>query len=472
MLDLLVQLVDKSLVLAEGQGGEMRYRLLETLRQYAEEELRGAGEEAVLRRRHCEWFLDLAERAELELVGPEQTAWLERLEREHDNLRGALRWAVEHREAETGLRLGAALWRFWWVHGHLSEGQRWLEAALSQDAGASPIARAKALNAAGNLAIARGEYEPARAFHEESLALWRGLGNKRGIATSLYYLGRVTRSQGDYAAARALTEESLVLRRALNDRWGMAVSLNMLGELARAQGDYAAARPPYEEGLGLFRAVGDKRGVAIATHNLGIVAREQGDHERAAALHHEALALFRELGDKEQIVCSLIKLAHLALIQGDSERAARLSGAVDAQREAIGAALLPDERADHVETVSAVRSKQAEAAFSAAWAAGRAMSPDQAIDYALGTDPAASIVRVEPSAARRSDLLTPREREVAGLVARGLTNRQIAEALVVSQRTAEWHVANLIGKLGLETKAQLAIWAHEHGLATADRAGD
>ena len=464
VLDLLAQLVDKSLVLAEGQDGQMRYRLLETLRQYAEEELRGAGEEAVLRGRHGEWFLDLAERAELGLVGPEQTAWLERLEREHDNLRGALRWAVEHREAETGLRLGAGLWRFWWVHGHLSEGQRWLEAALSQAAGASPIARAKALNAAGNLAMVRGEYEPARAFHEESLALWRGLGDRGGIATALYYLARVVLAQGDYAAARAPAEESLALRRALNDRWGMAVSLNFLGEVARAQGDYAAAGPPYEEGLELFRAVGDTRGVAIATHNLGIVAREQGDHERAAALHHVALALFRELGDKEQIACSLIKLAHLALLQGDSERAARLSGAVDAQREAIGAALLPDERADHVQTVSTVRSKQGEAAFSAAWAAGRAMSPDQAIDYALGTDPAASIVRVEPSARRRPDLLTPREAEVAALVAQGRTNRQIAERLVISERTADNHVTNILNRLGLDNRAQVAVWAAEHGL--------
>jgi predicted ATPase len=147
VLDLLAQLVRKSLVLAEDQDNEMCYRFLETIRQYAEEELRGAGEEAVLRGRHCAWFLDLVERAELELVGLEQTAWLERLEREHDNLRGALRWAVERGEAEMGPRLGAVLWRFWWVHGRLSEGQRWLEAALSQDAGALPIARAKALKA-------------------------------------------------------------------------------------------------------------------------------------------------------------------------------------------------------------------------------------------------------------------------------------------------------------------------------------
>jgi DNA-binding NarL/FixJ family response regulator len=157
-------------------------------------------------------------------------------------------------------------------------------------------------------------------------------------------------------------------------------------------------------------------------------------------------------------------LAHLALLQGDSERAARLSGAVDAQREAIGAALLPDERADHVQTVSTVRFLQGDAAFAAAWAAGRAMSPGQAIDYALGTARPASIVRIEPPAPRRPDLLTPRERDVAILVARGRTNRQIAEALVVSERTVEWHVANLLGKLGLETKAQLAVWAHEHGL--------
>jgi non-specific serine/threonine protein kinase len=321
VLDLLAQLVGKSLVLAEDRGGEMRYRLLETLRQYADEELRGAGEETLLRGRHCAWFLDLAERAEPGLVGPEQAAWLEGLEREHDNLRGALRWAVDHGEAETGLRLGAALWRFWWVHGHLSEGRRWLEAALAQGAGAPPTARAKALNAAGNLALARGEYEPARAFLEESLALWRGLGDQGSTATALYSLGRVAHRTGDHAAARALTEESLALRRALNDRWGMAVSLNMLGEIARAQGDYAAG-PLYEEGIGLFRAAGDTRGVAIATHNLGIVARAQVDHERAAALHHAALALFHELGDREQIACSLIKLAHLALIQGDSERAA------------------------------------------------------------------------------------------------------------------------------------------------------
>jgi predicted ATPase/DNA-binding NarL/FixJ family response regulator len=482
VLNTLAGLVDKSLVVAEPcDTGEMRYRLLETLAQYGQERLADCDESEALGRRHAVYFMELAERAEPGLVGAEQTGWLNRLEREHDNLRAALRWAVKHDEVETGLRLGAALWRFWYVHGHLSEGQRWLEALLSHANGASPWARAKALTAAGNLALARGLYEQARAFQREGLALWRELGDRSNIATALYSLGRVAHRTGDYASARTLTEESLALRRSLRDGWGTAVSVNMLGEIARAQGDYATAAPLYEEGVELFRSADAPRGVAIATHNLGIVARAQGDHRRAETLHHQALALFLELGDKEQIVCSLIKLARLALIQGQIERAARLSGVVAAQREAIGTALLPDERADHLETVVLVQTGLDEATFASAWAAGQGMPLTQAAEEAL-TSPQAAAAVARPAANgrhsdeaaasdshtstadRRATQLSAREREVVGLVARGFSNRQIAETLVISERTAEWWVAKLRAKLDLESRAQLAVWAAEHGL--------
>jgi predicted ATPase len=345
VLDLLGQLADKSLVLAEEQAGESRYRLLETIQRYGAEKLAASGEEAALRGRHRDRYLSLAEQAEPDLRGPRQGKWLTRLEAEHENLRAALLWTSERGEGEAGLRLGAALWWFWYVRGYLTEGRERLATVLAvAGSEAARATRARALNGAGVLAYGQGECEAARALHEESLAIKREIGDQRGIASSLNNLGSVAFNQGEYEAARALHEESLAIEREIGDQQGIALSLNNLGLMAKEQGDYAAARALYEESLAIFREIGDQQGVAYNLEGLAAVV---------AAL-------------------------------GQPGRAARLFGAAEALRAAIGAPLAPNEQAEYDRDVAVARAALDEAAFAAAWAQGRALSLEQAITLALG----------------------------------------------------------------------------------------
>jgi predicted ATPase len=300
VLDLLTSLADKSLVVAEQSEGQTRYRLLETVRQYARDRLRESGEGEAVQERHQAFFVVLAEETEPQLRGPEQQLWLERLETEHDNLRVALEW----RGDEASLRLAGALERFWYVRGHFSEGRAWLGSAFSATAGLGRTAmRAKALNGAGALASSQGDYVSTRTLHEEALAIQRELGNRRGIANSLSGLGSVAKDQGDFALARTMYEEALALRRELGDRWGIAYSLE--------------------------------------------------------------------------------SFAALTSVQEQAQRAARLWGAAQALREAIGAPLAPSERIRYDQRLAETRSMMGEVAFAAACSEGRALSMEQAIDYAL-----------------------------------------------------------------------------------------
>jgi predicted ATPase len=385
VLDGLASLVDKSLIQQEeGVDGEPRFTMLVTIHQYAAERLEESGEAEALRRRHAEYFLALAEEAEPELTGPEQAAWLERLEEEHDNLRAALRWAEESGEAETGLRLGGALWRFWDVRGHYSEGRERLAALLAlSGASGRMAARAKALNGAGNLAWSQSDYAAARSLHEEGLTIRRELGDKRDIALSLNSLGIVARRQGDYAAARSLLEKSLAIERELGNKRGIAMSLNNLGLVAASQDDYAAARSFYEESLTIRRELGDKQGIANSLGNLGEVARDQGDYTAARSLHEESLAICRELGDKLGIAYLLEGFVALAAAQGQPGRALRLAGAAAALREAIGAPLPPTYQAEFERHLETARQALGEEASATALAAGWAMTMEQAIEYAL-----------------------------------------------------------------------------------------
>ena len=325
VLDRLSELVSKSLVLVEEDtAGEPRYRLLETVRQYGRERLREAGETADVRERHRGWYLALAEQAAPELLGPGQRAWLERLETEHDNLRAALEWSLETREAEAALRLAGALWRFWDVRGHISEGRKWLADALALAGPLRTAARAGALTAAGWLAMRRSDPAAARSHYSEALAIAQELGDKRGIAQALHGLGYVAASAGDPAAARDLVEQSLALFREVGDAWGIATSLYRLGHLPFLQGDYAAARGLYEEALALQRGLGDTEGTAYSLSNLGTVAGAQGDYPAAQAFYEQSLAIWRELGNRWGMSVSLSNLAMTAYQEGDHERAAAL----------------------------------------------------------------------------------------------------------------------------------------------------
>jgi predicted ATPase/class 3 adenylate cyclase len=322
VLDLLARLVDKSLIITESLTHDIRYRQLETIRDYSRERLLESGETDAVRRRHLEWYLGLAERAEPELQGPDQLSWLERLELEHDNLRSALEWAsVGDDRLEAGLRLAGALHRFWGLRGYLREGRDWLEGILSKGRDISEPTRAKAAYGASALAFLQGDYDRADALGQEGLQLYRELGDALGIALVLNVLGFIARNHGDYARAKTLLEESLAISRRFGHKWALAEGLNILGVAARRQGDNALATAMFEESLALWRALGDKWGLAFSLGHLGVVARVQGDYERARVLHDESLGLRRQLGDRRNVAVALSSLGAVASPLGDYDQA-------------------------------------------------------------------------------------------------------------------------------------------------------
>jgi non-specific serine/threonine protein kinase len=423
VLDLLAGLVAKSLVALQENEDGARYRLLETVRQYAAERLAQAGEDGAMRDAHLAYFLELAEEAEPQLNGPDQVAWLGRLAREHDNLRAALRWTRERGAAEEGLRLAGSLSWFWNVRDHLSEGRRWLEGALAASTGSSAAVRAKALNGAGVLAKSQGEYRRARAFLEEGLALWRALGDRQGVAQSFADLAWVAQLQGDYERAiallgqslalfreledrpgiagsldylawvvgqqgqleraAALLEESLVLWRALGHTWRIAYALSGLGRVEARQGAYRRAAELLDEGLALWRELGEQRAIAWSLGNLGLMAYWQGEYGRAAALLTQSIQISRDTGSGDTLDEVLESLVWVAVARGQSHHAARLGGATEALREALHMPLPLLQRAGHARAAQDLRAALGEAVYAEAWGAGRALSREQTIALAL-----------------------------------------------------------------------------------------
>lgn len=383
-IDLLLRLVRKSLVGAEEQAGQTRYRLLETIRQYAYERLREMGTMAAWQGRHAAYYLALAEEAAPQLTGAQQAEWLVRLETEHDNLRAALDWAVAAGDAATAVRLAWALLRFWDARGYLSEGQRWMETALALPGAVPAPVRAPALNGVGVLAAQQGDYAGAHRFFAESLALYQALDDPQGIAGALGNLGMLASQQGDYAQARAFHEQRLALEQAAGNRWGLAVSLLNLGSIAHFQEDYAEAARLYKESLKLCLELGDQAGISAALNHLGEVALDQDDYSAAVQLYRESLALCRELGSKQGIAVCLEGLAGAIGGQGEAERAARLFGAAAALRAAIGTPLEPSYLPTYEQLQAAAQSNLPPDRWEAALAAGRALSPDQAIADVMG----------------------------------------------------------------------------------------
>jgi tetratricopeptide (TPR) repeat protein len=380
-------LLDKGLLQHDPKAtAEPRFGMLETIREYALERLAAAqapGAPSALCRRHAAYYLALAEAAAPALTGPQQAAWLEHLEAEHDNLRLALRWALDAGEAETALRIGAALWRFWFLRGHFGEGRQWLGEALAKSTSLATSARAKALNGAGALARTQGDHARAATLLEESLALLRRLGDTAGVAGGLNNLANVACERGDYGTARRLLEESLQLYRTMDDQWAIARVLNNLGVVVRDQGDLERAQELHEECLGLVRTLGDEWLIAASLGNLAGVARERGRYDDAAALCRESLALHRRLGHQRGIAAALTELGKVASAQGDHERTARLLAAADALRVEVGVPLPLDERPSYDAAIAAARAGLGAAAFDAAWARGRAVPLPDAIEFAL-----------------------------------------------------------------------------------------
>lgn len=337
-------LVDQSLVQRQE---ESRFFVLETIREYALEKLEESGEIQELRRLHATYFLRLAEVAEPQLRASQQVAWLDRLEADHDNLRAALSWLLEHGKGEEAVRLASAVWRFWEMHGHLSEGRLWLERGLERGGDLSPPVQAEALNGAGHLAWLQGDHARATELLEASLTLQRAVGHTQHLAYTLNNLGLVALDQGDFTRATSLLTESLELRRQAGDEWGVALSLNNLGYAALLEGDLASAESLSAESASRFRDLDNSWGTALALTNLGRSLLERHEHARAADVLGECLTLSQGLGEKVFIAECLEGLAGLAAAETQIERAACLWGAAEALREMIQAPLSSAERSHY-----------------------------------------------------------------------------------------------------------------------------
>jgi predicted ATPase len=341
-LEGLAALVEASLLQGEeGAGAAPRYRLLETAREFALEQLEASGETAATRRRHAAHFLAMAEEAGPRLGGAEQRAWLEQLDRELDNLRAALSWARAAEDMESGLRLAVALARFWEEHGYVREGREWLESLLSQlaerdDHGPLAALHARALATTAWLAFLQGDYQGAAPLAERSLALWHTLGQSANSPVALNTLAYVAGHEGKLARQEALFRESLALYQAQGDTQGVAAVLSWLGILRRYLDDLDGAMALLEESLALVREVGDTSGVAFALLHLGGVATARRDYERAQSLFEQSLAIYRELGDSSDAAYVLSALAGVAADRGDFARARTLCDETIVQFRRLG----------------------------------------------------------------------------------------------------------------------------------------
>jgi predicted ATPase/DNA-binding SARP family transcriptional activator/DNA-binding CsgD family transcriptional regulator len=501
-LDALSGLVDKSLVTAESSDKDrVRYTMLEPVRRYAQEKLEEGGKEEEVRRRHAGFFLALAEEAEPRLEGPEGMEWLERLEAEHDNLRVALSRALAGEDSELGLRLASALSLFWQERGHFNEGVRWFEEALAKGGATASRARARALNGLGGILRTQGVLDRAEACSEEALVLCEELAYSEGIADSLAQLGLLAEFRNDAARATTLLEKSLKvaqqsgyqrgvpgilmslawiacdggdieraqqmwgevldMTRKQGDHAGVSQTLFFMGYTELARGNQQRAEMLLEESLAISRRLGQKWLVAGCLRSLGIAATLRGDPTSAKTLIKQGLAIDLELGTTSDIAEDLEGLAEVAGTLGEHLRAARLWGAAEAIREAIESFWSPAERLLHEPQLTAARSLLDEKTWETAFAEGRAMELEEAVEYAHSEDDLSMIASRTPeqtSATARPPTLTRREREVAKLVARGLTNRRIAEELVLSERTVENHVSNILKKLNLSSRSEVAAW--------------
>jgi predicted ATPase/class 3 adenylate cyclase len=427
-LDGVSSLLDKSLLRQEeGPEDEPRFVMLETIHEFAREKLEVSDEAEEMKRAHAQYFLTLAEEAYPELKGANQLEWLERLEAEHDNMRAALSWALERKEAEVALRLGGALWWFWWMRGYYSEGRRWLEESLAIAGHVPPEVRAMALAGVGWLAAHQGDLDRAQEACEEGLQLPANEASEAKRCL-LVFLGWVEREREDYGRATRLFEESLALSQQVSDAYWHATSLSNLALVSYYRGDSEKAPELYEESMDLFRELGHKQGLAYCLINLALMVYSQGVHPqgdpgRAARLTEEGVALVRELGATGDVALGLCNLGWIALLQGDlgraadhygeslslswdtgltplvqsvlegfaclagvkgeAQRAARLWGAAQGLHETKGIPRDADFLAEADARISVVRSGMGEEAWEEAWRKGRAMTLDEAVSYAL-----------------------------------------------------------------------------------------
>lgn len=516
--DLLTSLVDHSLVLPVAVEDDQRYGMLETLRSYAFEQLDVTDETEDARAAHAAYFVEFAETA---LRRVREGGWLDRLERDHDNLRAALAWARETGDTETGLQLAGALGiPFWAERGHHTEGRAWLDGFLATatppiDTAAASV-RARALLAAGTLAWLQGDFARATTCHGEALIFSRTAGDRQAETSALNNLAIQAHYQGDVARARPLFEETLALARAIDDRKKIADALLNLGVMSLDAGEYERSRALHEEALALYRVTGTRDRMALALLNLGDDAARQGDYTRAATSLGEGITLAREVGslpylseglsllgwvaqaqgdlvraatyltealplcltagDRMGLVRGFLRSADLALALNQPDRAARLLGASAALRDEIGAPPIPTDQEAMSRIAQTATASLGEHGYAVESGSGRALSMEGAVAEVQALNPQpATVAPLAPAATPLQLLpppatddqfdLSPREREVLQLLAQRQTDKEIAATLFISHRTVMSHVANILGKLGVTNRREAAAEAVRLGLA-------
>lgn len=505
LLALLASLVNKSLVVAETlRRDEAKYSLLETIRQYAAEKLKDSEEGPAIRDRHLRCFLELVEKMEPKLKGEYQHLWLNWLEDEVDNVRAALSWSLESGQTEDGLRMATALYQFWTIRDYREEGLSWFERLLAQAReGTSPAVRLNALSFASLMASFHGLTALQTKYAEEAAALFEatGRGEKQALVSALGAQAFAARKAGNADIAFNLALHAIELVRELGDPYELGLSLTIYSFLAMSVGKYDEAHAMLNEGLPLLREAGNPYRIAMALNNKGDLARCEQNHVAAVAAYDESIALLREIEADRDLASALHNKGHATLHLGEVARARALfresmaihqvqqntmgmaecllgfaALAVADQAPAAGARLLAAAEAlggrqvtsewaatrlEYEHYLQRARANLGEASFLEEQGVGQGLSLHEAVAFALET---ADKGAAAAGARRKLDELTPRQLEVAILVAQTKSNDEIAEELVVSKRTVETHVSHILGKLGFESRTQIVRWALESGL--------
>jgi predicted ATPase/DNA-binding CsgD family transcriptional regulator len=471
----LESLLDKHLLAVDDVDGtgevDVRFRQLETIRDFGAEQLRTSGEADDTRARFARYLVDLVEELTPELYGPGQKRASQRLLAEYNNVRAVLD-ATGRAAAELGLEMAGSLWLFWRLQGFVGEGRARLAtllaaAGVETTGGRMQVERARpsrglarALHAAGYLAFAQGAALEAEVLLTASLGVARDVGDAWSQSYALHGLGHTALLRGDFAEARRLYGERLAIAQKQRDEYALGQALNALGEVARCLDEPAVAREFYARSLEVRRRVGDTRGVAMGLANVGFVLLAQDEAEQARSVLIESLRLMRELGHQYgQAVC-VAALAQLAVSESQPEVAARRLGAVAAGLEHVGNTLEPPDQLTYRRTTARARQALGDR-FDAEFRIGRGLSLTDAAALGPTTRPPSA----QPIPSDEASALSAREREVVALIARGCTSGDIAEALVITRRTADTHAAHIREKLGLRSRAEIAAWGIRHGLA-------
>jgi non-specific serine/threonine protein kinase len=462
-LELIAALFDKSLLQpVPTDESEPRYAMLETVRELALERLAQSGEEAAARRAHAAHYLEIAEAAARDAGAAGDSRWMRRLTVERPNLWAALDWLEQTGDAGAALQMSGSLWHYWYRLGELAEGRARLELALAAaPPDTDPAMRARALRGAGVFAWQCGDYEHSRARLEAALVAYRGLGDEIGIAWVLNSLGCLAATLSDAEEADASMSQALAIFERLDDPVGTVNLTSNLGELAEAEGQHAVAIARLEAALARWRDLGDRVGTVRTQVFLGQALLAHGEVARAEAVLMEALAAIRDLDYRQVLPAALRAVAQLAARRGDAAAAARWFGAADRVMETLGMELPAARRGRHERALAAVRESLGETAFVTAWAAGRGLSASQAITEALAVGGTGS----GDSSAQSASRLSRREREVLCLLATGRSDKEIADSLFITRRTASKHVSAILAKLGMHSRAAAAAFAARHGLA-------